>query len=322
MSDALRHIPVMAREAVAAMNPRDGNTFADFTYGDGGYTRALLDSASCRVWALDRDAAAIARADTLAKSYDGRMRTTGTTFGDAATALRAEGVQSVDGVVMDLGVSSFQLDDPERGFSFSKDGPLDMRMGNEGLTAADLVNTLSEDDLADTLFKLGEERHARRIARAVVEMRGRRRIERTGDLAEIVARVAPADRRPGGVTIHPATRTFMALRMLVNDELGELGRGLAAAEDLLAPEGRLAVISFHSLEDRTVKQFLVERTGSGANPSRHLPPAPTKRAPTFRLLHRGVEKPGDDEIAANPRSRSARLRAAVRTDAPAWARAA
>ncbi len=322
MTDSPLHIPVMVREMVAVMAPRPNDVIGDFTYGNGGYARALLDTTSCQVWALDRDPAAIARAQALATAYSGRLHAKQSAFGDAAIALRAEGVETLNGVVMDLGVSSIQLDDAERGFSFSKDGPLDMRMGPDGPTAAELVNTLSEVDLADTLFRLGEERHARRIARAVVEMRGRRRIERTRDLAEIVARVAPAERRTGGATIHPATRTFMALRMLVNDELGELERGLAAAEDLLAPEGRLVVISFHSLEDRTVKQFLTERSGSEANPSRHLPPAIAKRKPTFRLLHRGAEKPTETEIAENPRARSARLRAAVRTDAPAWARAA
>lgn len=322
MNGTPRHVPVMTAEVIAALAPRDGSVQVDMTYGDGGYTRAFLESAACVVWALDRDPQAAARAEALAAEYPGRVRAVCTPFGEAVRALRGNGVEAVDGVVMDLGVSSLQLADAERGFSFQKDGPLDMRMGNDGLTAADLVNGLSESDLVDTLFRLGEERHARRIARAVVEMRGRRRIERTRDLAEIVARVASADRRPGGATIHPATRTFQALRILVNDELGELERGLVAAEALLAPEGRLAVVSFHSLEDRTVKQFLVERCGGEANPSRHLPPAHGKRAPTFHWLRRGAAKPSDAEVATNPRARSARLRAAVRTDAVAWKDAA
>lgn len=312
------HIPVMLREAIAALAPRDGSVHVDMTYGDGGYTRALLESAAVHVWAIDRDPDAIARAQTLVAHYRGRLRVVLARFSEAAKVLRSEGVTHVAGVVMDLGVSSQQLDQAERGFSFSKDGPLDMRMGIDGPSAEDLVNTMSEVDLADTLFKLGEERHARRIARAVVEMRGRRRIGRTRDLAEIVAHAAPAERRREGGTIHPATRTFQALRMLVNDELGSLERGLQAAEELLAPDGRLAVVAFHSLEDRAVKQFLIERSGGEANPSRHAPPAVRAHEPTFQLLHRGVHKPTDAEVAANPRARSARLRAAVRTAAPPW----
>lgn len=322
MTEPLSHIPVMATEAVAALAPADGSVQVDMTYGDGGYTRALLDAAQCIVWALDRDPAAAARAAILAEQYPGRLHAVNTNFGDAAAALRARGVQHVNGVAMDLGVSSLQLGEAERGFSFQKDGPLDMRMGHEGPTAADLVNSLSEANLADALFQLGEERHARRIARAIVETRGRRRIERTRDLAEVVARAAPAERRTNGPAIHPATRTFQALRMLVNDELGSLQRGLQAAEDLLAPNGRLAVVAFHSLEDRAVKQFLVERSGGEGNPSRHAPPAIRAHAPTFTLLHRGAQKPTDAEVAANPRARSARLRAAVRTAAPPWRAAA
>lgn len=316
------HIPVLLREAIAALSPQDGSVHVDMTYGDGGYTRALLKSAAVRVFAIDRDPDAIARAHKLAPQFPGRLRAVLARFGDAVTVLHNEGVGHVAGVVMDLGVSSQQLDHAERGFSFQKDGPLDMRMGTDGPSAAELVNTLSEVDLADTLFQLGEERHARRIARAVVEMRGRRRIERTRDLAEIVAHAAPAERRREGAPIHPATRTFQALRMLVNDELGELERGLEAAEELLAPEGRLAVVAFHSLEDRMVKQFLTERSGNVPNPSRHVPLPTSRRNPTFRLPQRGAQKPTPAEVAANPRARSARLRAAVRTDAPAWARAA
>ncbi|MBM3506726.1 MAG: 16S rRNA (cytosine(1402)-N(4))-methyltransferase RsmH [Alphaproteobacteria bacterium] len=316
------HIPVLLREAIAALSPQDGSVHVDMTYGDGGYTRALLESAAVRVFAIDRDPDAIARAHKLAPQFPGRLRAVLARFGDAVTVLHNEGVGHVAGVVMDLGVSSQQLDHAERGFSFQKDGPLDMRMGTDGPSAAELVNTLSEVDLADTLFQLGEERHARRIARAVVEMRGRRRIERTRDLAEIVAHAAPAERRREGAPIHPATRTFQALRMLVNDELGELERGLEAAEELLAPEGRLAVVAFHSLEDRMVKQFLTERSGNVPNPSRHVPLPTSRRNPTFRLPQRGAQKPTPAEVAANPRARSARLRAAVRTDAPAWARAA
>ena len=318
----LGHIPVMAAEAIAALAPADGSVHVDMTYGDGGYTRRLLDTAGCVVWALDRDPAATARAELLAQSYPGRLHVVNTRFGDATTALRTRGVELVNGIAMDLGLSSLQLGEAARGFSFQTDGPLDMRMGHDGPTAADLVNSLAEASLADALFQFGEERHARRIARAIVEARSRRRIERTRDLAEVVARAAPAERRKHGTFIHPATRTFQALRILVNDELGELQRGLLAAEELLAPDGRLAVIAFHSLEDRAVKQFFTERSGGEANPSRHAPPAVRANAPTFQLLHRGAQKPTDAEVADNPRARSARMRAAIRTAAPPWSRIA
>ena len=228
------------------------------------------------------------------------------------------GFAPADGVVLDIGVSSMQLDDPERGFSFQADGPLDMRMSGAGLTAADIVNTAEEADIADILFQLGEERRSRAIARAIVARRRERPFTRTLELAELVERVLGRGKVGGR---HPATRTFQALRIYVNDELGELAQGLAAAERVLRPDGRLGVVTFHSLEDAMVKRFLQARTGKREGGSRHLPPsAPPEREPSFRFVNPKPVSPAEDEIAANPRARSARLRWAVRTAAPPWPR--
>jgi 16S rRNA (cytosine1402-N4)-methyltransferase len=306
------HVPVLLDEVVAALSPRDGATYVDGTFGAGGYSAALLEAAQCRVVGIDRDPQAMARGAALAARYAGRLRLVEGRFGDMA---RLIGREKVAGVALDLGVSSPQIDDPERGFSFRADGPLDMRMGRDGASAADLVNTASETRLADIIREYGEERFARRIARAIVEHRP---IARTGELAAIV-RAAIPHRDPAG--IDPATRTFQALRIAVNDELGELDRGLAAAEKVLAPGGRLAVVSFHSLEDRRVKDFLKRRSGAAAQGSRHLP-AKAAPAPSFRLLTRKPVEPSPAELARNPRARSARLRAAERTAAPAWPEAA
>ena len=311
MTAPVRHIPVMRGEVLEALAPAAGGIYVDGTFGAGGYTRALLDAADCRVWALDRDPAAIAGGAALEAEYAGRLHLTEGRFGDMADLLP---VRDVQGVVLDLGVSSMQIDDPARGFSFQGDGPLDMRMDKDGPTAADLVNTSEEGALADLIYRYGEERRSRRVARAIVAARREAPITTTRRLAEIVRRAVPT----ANDGIDPATRTFQALRIRVNDELGELDRGLAAAEILLAPGGRLAVVSFHSLEDRAVKVFLRARSGGAARPSRHRPEGTTARAPTFRLLTRKARRPGAVEIAANPRARSARLRAAERTDAPAW----
>jgi 16S rRNA (cytosine1402-N4)-methyltransferase len=274
----------------------------------------LLDAAECQVIGIDRDPSVRGRADRLAAAYPRRFHLVEGRFGDMPDLLAGIGIEAVDGVALDIGVSSMQLDQPERGFSFQQDGPLDMRMGGGGETAADIVNSRSEAELADIFFIYGEERRARAIARAIVMARLEKPITRTRELAEIVARVVRGV--PG---IHPATRTFQALRIAVNDELGELKRGLAAAEKLLKPEGRLAVVSFHSLEDRVVKRFLDRRSGKQAGASRHLPAAKgAERRPSFSLLHKGAVTPGEAEIAANPRARSAKLRAAKRTAAPAW----
>jgi len=308
------HIPVLRDEVVAALNPQAGAVIVDGTFGAGGYTRALLASAAGRVIAIDRDPRAIAIGRKLEGEAAGRLTVIEGRFGEMAALLAAAGIQSVDGIALDIGVSSMQLDEADRGFSFMNDGPLDMRMASSGDSAADLVNTLPEAALADLIYLYGEERRSRHVARAICQARTQNHITRTAELAAIVARVVRSE--PGH---HGATRTFQALRIAVNDELGELRRGLAAAEHLLRPEGRLAVVTFHSLEDRVVKHFLDRRSGKGGGGSRHLPPqAQTVRAPSFRLVHKGVVAPTEAETAANPRARSAKLRAAERTPAPAW----
>ncbi len=314
-ADAAPHAPVLLAEVVAAIAPRDGGVYVDGTFGAGGYSAALLAAARCRVCAIDRDPAAIAEGARLESRHGGRLTLVDGRFGDMRALLAARGIDAVDGVTLDLGVSSMQIDQAERGFSFRLDGPLDMRMGDTGPTAADLVNTLGESDLADLIHRYGEERAARRIARALCAARAEAPIETTGRLAGIVRRAAG---RPGD-RIDAATRAFQALRIAVNDELGELERGLGGAESLLAPGGRLAVVSFHSLEDRAVKTFLGLRSGGGGRPSRHAPPAVENRPePTFRLPGRGATKPSAAEIDRNPRARSARLRTAERTAAPPW----
>ena len=265
---ARAHIPVMLEEMLAALEPRDGAVYVDGTFGLGGYTQSILDAADCTVWAIDRDPGAVAHGRALAQRFPKRLTVLHGRFGEMIMLLREHGVLHVDGIVLDLGVSSPQLDRPERGFSFRADGPLDLRMESEGPSAADLVNALDEQTLADIIHGLGEERHARRVARAIVEARRTAPIMRTGELAEIVRRVVP--RSKDG--LDPATRTFMGLRVHVNDELGELDRGLEAAERLLVPGGRLIVLSFHSLEDRRVKRFLQSRSGRGGGRSRHAPP--------------------------------------------------
>lgn len=316
---ALRHRPVLLEDVLAALRPRDGGIYVDGTFGAGGYSRAILESAACTVWGIDCDPEAIAGGAPLARQHPSRLNLIEGRFGTMDELLSARGVRQVHGVAFDLGASSMQLDDPERGFSFRLDGPLDMRMEKRGRSAADVVNTASEKELADIIRRFGEERSSRRIARAIVEARSIRPITRTGELARIVRAVV----RPSHDGIDPATRTFLALRIFVNDELTELDRGLRAAEWLLAPGGRLAVVSFQSLEDRPVKNFLKARSGAAPRPSRHGPEAvgpPRGQAPepTFRLLLRRAVRPTAREIADNPRARSARLRAAERTAAPPW----
>ena len=306
------HAPVLLAETIDALAPHDDGIYVDGTFGRGGYTRALLDRARCRVFAIDRDPEAVASGAALARAAGGRLTLIEGSYGDMATLLGTAGIAAVAGIALDLGPSSPQLDDPARGFSFRGDGPLDMRMARHGTTAADLVNTLPEAALADIIFLYGEERFSRRIARAVLAARETAPIQRTGELAAIVRKVVPA--QPGG--IDPATRTFQALRIAVNDELGELERGLAAAERLLAPGGRLVVISFHSLEDRRVKTFLRQRSAAAPRGSRHLPAAGGETAASFRLLTKKAVRPGEAELTRNPRARSARLRAAERTAAP------
>ncbi|MBK3801018.1 16S rRNA (cytosine(1402)-N(4))-methyltransferase RsmH [Azospirillum brasilense] len=310
------HISVLLNEVVDALSPRDGGVYVDGTFGAGGYSRAILDRADCRVWGIDRDPEAIERGRQLALAYPGRLEIVEGRFGDMDRLLAEHGVESVDGVALDIGVSSPQIDEPERGFSFRFDGPLDMRMGRDGPTAADVVNTATQDELADIIFHYGEERMARRVARAIIAARLDTPFARTKQLADVVRSVVPKGK---GDAIDPATRTFQALRIHVNDELGELRRGLAAAESLLKPGGRLAVVSFHSLEDREVKTFLKERSSPPPSPSRHAPSlAADARSPSFRLLSRKPIVPTDQEAHSNPRARSARLRAAERTAAPAY----
>jgi 16S rRNA (cytosine1402-N4)-methyltransferase len=313
------HVPVLLAEVVAALAPRDGGIYVDGTFGRGGYARAILSAADCTVWGIDRDPSAIAAGADLAREFEGRLTMIEGAFGSMDTLLNEAGVGQVDGVTLDLGVSSPQIDDPARGFSFRADGPLDMRMGNHGNTAADAVNSMDETELANVIFRLGEERLSRRVARAIVQARTQAPIERTAQLADIVRRVVPKSKDG----IDPATRTFQALRLYVNDELGELDRGLIAAERLLRPEGRLAVVAFHSLEDRQVKEFLRLRSGNAPAPSRHAPvEASAPKAPTFHLISRKPVTPGTAELTHNPRARSARLRAAERTKAPAFEEAA
>jgi 16S rRNA (cytosine1402-N4)-methyltransferase len=308
-----RHIPVLLNEAIAALAPRAGARYLDATFGAGGYTSALLAIEGTRVLALDRDPTAIAGGAALVDASAGRLTLRESRFSDLdAVAMRA-GFAPLDGIVFDIGVSSMQFDEEARGFSFRFDGPLDMRMETRGRSAADIVNEEDEAVLADILYYFGEERASRRIARAIVFARAIARIETTKTLAAIIAKAAPA--KP--TDIHPATKSFQALRIAVNDELGELVAGLAAAERALAPGGRLAVVTFHSLEDRIVKLFLSERGGRGETGSRRLPGEAEPPAPTFRVEGRQPVTPTENETAVNPRARSAKLRYAIRTEASA-----
>ncbi len=303
------HLPVLRDEVVRLLAPRDGGTYLDATFGGGGYSRALLEAARCTVFAIDRDPDAIARGAALVAAHPGRLHLIEGRFGDLLALLAAEGVSALDGAAFDFGVSSYQLDDASRGFSFRADGPLDMRMGGTGPTAADLIATLDEARLADLLRTYGEERFARRIARAIVRARAEQPITTTARLAAIVRAAVP----PGRSDIDPATRSFQALRIAVNDELDEIARGLDAAIGLLRPGGRIVAVSFHSLEDRIVKRAFAGAAGRSPAPSRHDPRALAQTAPAvLRLLTQKPITPSAAEIAANPRARGARLRAAER----------
>jgi 16S rRNA (cytosine1402-N4)-methyltransferase len=310
-----RHIPVLGREAVEMLAPRDGGLYVDATFGAGGYSRAILDIPGTRIIGIDRDRTAIAGGFDLVDRSGGRLTLVEDKFSNLAGICAALGADAVDGVVMDVGVSSMQLDEPGRGFSFRLDGPLDMRMGHDGPTAADVIARASEADLANIIYIFGEERHSRAVARAIVAARKEAAIATTKALADIVAKVVWS--KPG--EIHPATRTFQGLRIFVNAELDELHLALSAAERVLKPGGRLAVVSFHSLEDRIVKNFLAER-GKPAGGSRHLPDI-AQADPSFHILTKRPVTPDTEEISANPRARSAKLRAAERTAAPAHAAA-
>ena len=308
------HAPVLLAEVIEALAPQAGDVIIDATFGAGGYTRAIL-ATGATVIALDRDPTVQPHADAVANDYPGQFRLVRTPFSGLAEAFADSGAARLDGVVFDIGVSSMQLDQAERGFSFMRDGPLDMRMSDEGETAADIVNSWDHGPMAH-IFKLyGDERQSGRVATAILRRRVEKPFERTLDLAAVVEKALGGRR---GAPIHPATRVFQALRIAVNDELGQLRQGLEAAEAALSPGGRLAVVTFHSLEDRIVKAFLTERTGNAPGGSRHAPVAIETRKPSFTLSFKGAREAGDAERADNPRARSAKLRAAIRTDAAPW----
>ncbi|MGZ6038628.1 MAG: 16S rRNA (cytosine(1402)-N(4))-methyltransferase RsmH [Phenylobacterium sp.] len=306
------HVPVLLDEVVDAMQPRAGKLLVDGTFGAGGYTRALLNKGAS-VIAFDRDPSAAKFAVGLPAD---RFRLVERRFSELD---EETGLASVDGVVLDIGVSSMQLDEAERGFSFMRDGPLDMRMAADGPTAADLVNEADPAEIARILFVYGEERESRRIARAIARRRDERPFTRTLELAEFIEKTLGGRR---GAKVHPATRSFQAIRIAVNEELSELEAGLAAAERALKTGGRLCVVTFHSLEDRIVKTFFAVRAGKTPAGSRHAPPVAAGAAPSFQLLFNGAQGASEAELAANPRARSAKLRAAVRTDSPVWRAAA
>jgi 16S rRNA (cytosine1402-N4)-methyltransferase len=306
---AVRHVPVLGREAVEQLAPRDGGIYIDATFGAGGYSRAILKIPGTRVVAIDRDRTAVAGGFELVDASHGRLTLVEDRFSNLRSVCELQGIAGVDGVVMDVGVSSMQLDQAERGFSFRLNGPLDMRMGHSGATAADIVAKTSETDLANIIYIFGEERQSRGIARAIVAARKEAPITTTRALADIVSRVVRS--KPN--EIHPATRTFQALRIFVNEELDELHAALVAAETMLKPDGKLVVVSFHSLEDRIVKNFLNERGKRGGG-SRHLPEV-DQAEPSFEILTKRPIVAGESEVAANPRARSAKLRSARRTSA-------
>ncbi len=306
------HIPVLLQEALEALAVKPGGIYVDGTFGLGGYSAAILATPDTKVYAIDRDPSAIAAGQELAQKYKQRLTLIHGRFSEMPRLLAPFAVQAVDGVVLDVGVSSPQLDDAERGFSFRADGPLDMRMSSEGRSAADIVNSAAEDKLANLIYRLGEERRSRAIARAIVQKRLTQKFQRTSELAEIIRSVVRADNSG----IDPATRSFQALRLAVNDELPELMAGLMAAEELLNADGRLAVVSFHSLEDRIVKDFLRHRSGDEESVSRHLPLSPQRQAASFKLVQRKPVIASDAERDRNPRARSAKLRWATRLNTP------
>lgn len=309
MTEKTPHIPVLLNEVVESIAPKDGGVYVDGTFGAGGYTRAVLDAADCTVYAIDRDPDAIREGQKLVDVYKGRLHLLHGTFGEMAELVRGEGVDFVDGVMLDIGVSSMQIDRAERGFSFQKDGALDMRMSQNGLSAADVLNTFGEREIADIIYKYGEERFSRRIAAAVVEQRKTAPFKTTLEFADLIRRTVPHKRED----IDPATRSFQALRIYVNDELGQLESGLSAAHDLLKAGGRMAIVSFHSLEDRIVKTFMQEKSGKTANPSRYMPVV-EKQAATLKTITKKPILPTESETKFNPRARSARLRVAEKTE--------
>ena len=301
------HIPVLLKEVIEQISPKDGGIYVDGTFGAGGYTSATLEKADCSVYAIDRDPDAIANGQALVEKFNGRLKLLHGTFGSMKELLNEQGIEHVDGVMLDIGVSSMQIDQPERGFSFQKDGALDMRMSQSGLSAADVVNTYGEKELTDIIYLYGEERFSRRIAAAIVSRRREREFLTTLDLASVIRSVIPYKKDD----IDPATRTFQALRIYVNDELEQLRSGLKGAEALLNHGGRMAVVSFHSLEDRIVKNFIAEKSGKTARPSRYMPDV-TQTEATLHPLTKKPIFPSSSECHENPRARSARLRSAER----------
>lgn len=311
----MSHIPVLLPEVIEALAPRDGETYVDGTFGGGGYAMRVLGAADCKLYGIDRDFDAITRAEEIAEKEPRLIPLLGR-FGDMDALLLSHGIDAVDGVMLDIGVSSFQIDQGARGFSFMRDGPLDMRMGQTGPSAKDVVNQMAAQDLTAIFRQLGEERQAKRIANVIAAQRKEKAFETTAELADCVERAVGGRR---GKKTHPATLTFQAIRMYVNDELGELARGLAAAEKMLRTGGRLVVVTFHSLEDRLVKNFMRTRSGAVSGGSRYMPEVEKGPTPSLALTRRKAVEPGEAETAENPRARSARLRVVTRTDAPAWA---
>jgi 16S rRNA (cytosine1402-N4)-methyltransferase len=307
-----RHSPVLLSEMIRGLCPKDGGIYVDGTFGGGGYSRAILKSANCKVWAIDRDPDAQQRSKELKEKFPGRITFVLGRFSDLTALLRNNGVNYVDGITLDLGVSSMQLDTTERGFSFLRDGPLDMRMEKKGPSASEIVNGLPEEELSKLIFQYGGERKSRRIAKAIVENRKKQPFTRTLELADTVSHIV----RRSKDGIHPATRTFQALRIFVNDELNELAKGLSSAESMLSEKGRLVIASFHSLEDQVVKKFLREKSGLTPRPSRHQPILEEIKPPkTFKIINKRVITPTKQEMLANPRARSARLRVAEKQTA-------
>ncbi|MHA1539886.1 MAG: 16S rRNA (cytosine(1402)-N(4))-methyltransferase RsmH [Alphaproteobacteria bacterium] len=302
------HIPVLLDEVVENLNPQEGEVYLDCTFGRGGYTRAILEKAQCRVIAIDCDPSAIAHGQKMVTEFDGRLTLKQGRFSEMSNLLAEEGITQLDGIVFDLGVSSPQLDEAERGFSFKRDGVLDMRMSQDGQTAADLVNSLPEEELANIIYLYGEERLSRRIARNIVLRRTEQPFEKTGELASVVRASIPP-RKDGK---DAATRTFQGLRIAVNNELGEVEDALAETPALLHENGRLVVVSFHSLEDKIVKKFLTEKAGLCYNPSRHIPHVADVSEVLFSLPSKKAVQPSEAEKKRNPRARSAKLRLGIR----------
>ncbi len=304
MAGKTKHIPVMLKEILEYLCPADDKIYVDATFGNGGYSKAILDAANCKVIAIDRDPTVVAKAEELKKQYGSRFEFRAGRFGSIADLIK----ETVDGFVFDIGVSSMQLDEAERGFSFTKEAPLDMRMSCSGITAADIVNTMPETELADLIYHYGEERKSRQIARKIAEYRRNKPIETTTELADIIYTVL----HPSRNAINPATRTFQALRIAVNDELEELKNGLKAAAEKLAPNGRLVVVDFHSLEDRIVKTFFNDLNGKNKGTSRYLPETPAVKKTLFHQVSKAIT-PSQEECLVNPRARSAKLRFAVKS---------